>query len=180
MFETLKALLDHHGPHSKGIVWAHNSHIGDASATEMSARGETNIGEMCREEFGEACYAVGFGTDHGTVAAASDWDGAMEIKTVRPAMKHSYEMLCHDTRLANFMLPLRDRNSAHRRGLLDPRLERAIGVIYRPESELASHYFEAALPRQFDEYIWFDQTTAVTPIETKELVGLPDTYPFGV
>ena len=180
MFETLKSLLAHHGPHSKGIVWAHNSHIGDASATEMSARGEYNIGQLCRKEFGNACYAIGFGTDHGTVAAASDWGGAMEIKTVRPAMKNSYEKLCHDTGLPRFMLPLRDRDSAHARGLLEPRLERAIGVIYRPESELASHYFEAALPKQFDEYIWFDQTTAVTPIETKELAGLPDTYPFGV
>lgn len=180
MFETLKTLLAHHGPHSKGIVWAHNSHIGDASATEMSARGETNIGEQCRKEFGDGCYSVGFGTDHGTVAAASNWDSAMEIKAVRPATKHSYEKLCHDTGLPRFMLPLRDRNSAHGRGLLKPRLERAIGVIYRPESELASHYFEAALPRQFDEYIWFDETRAVTPIETRELVGLPETYPFGV
>jgi protein-L-isoaspartate(D-aspartate) O-methyltransferase len=180
MFETLKSLLAYHGPHSKGIVWAHNSHIGDASATEMSARGETNIGQLCRKEFGDACYAVGFGTDHGTVAAASDWDGPMEIKTVRPALKNSYEKLCHDTGLPRFMLPLRNRVSAHRRGLLEPRLERAIGVIYRPESELASHYFEASLPKQFDEYIWFDQTTAVTPIKTEELVGLPETYPFGV
>ncbi len=159
MFETLKALLAHHGPHSKGIVWAHNSHIGDASATEMSARGEFNIGQLCRKEFGNASYAIGFGTDHGTVAAATDWGGPMEIKTVRPAMKNSYEKLCHDTGLPRFMLPLRDRTSAHGRGLLEPRLERAIGVIYRPESELASHYFEATLPKQFDEYIWFDQTT---------------------
>jgi len=180
MFETLKSLLAHHGPHSKGIVWAHNSHIGDASATEMSARGETNIGQLCRKEFGDACYAVGFGTDHGTVAAASDWGGAMEIKTVRPAMKNSYEKLCHDTGVPHFMLPLRDRANAHARGLLEPRLERAIGVIYRPETELASHYFEAVLPRQFDEFIWFDETRAVTPFKAQELEGLPDTYPFGV
>ena len=180
MFETLKSLLAHHGPNSKGIVWAHNSHIGDASATEMSARGEFNIGQLCRKEFGDACYAVGFGTDHGTVAAATDWGGAMEIKTVRPALKNSYEKLCHDTGIARFMLPLRDRTTAHGRGLLKPHLERAIGVIYRPESELASHYFEATLPKQFDEYIWFDRTTAVTPIKTEELVGMPETYPFGV
>lgn len=180
MFETLKALLAHHGPRSMGIVWAHNSHIGDASATEMSARGETNIGELCRKEYGDACYAIGFGTDHGTVAAASDWGGSMEIMTVRPALTNSYEKLCHDTGLPRFMLPLRDRTAAHGRGLLEPKLERAIGVIYRPESELASHYFEARLPRQFDEYIWFDQTAAVTPIKTEELVGLPETYPFGV
>lgn len=180
MFETLKALLAHHGPNSKGIVWAHNSHVGDASATEMSARGEFNIGQLCRKEFGNACYTIGFGTDHGTVAAASDWGDPMEIKTVRPALKNSYEKLCHDTGVPRFMLPLRDPASAHRRALLEPHLERAIGVIYRPESELASHYFEATLPKQFDEYIWFDQTKAVTPIKTAELVGLPETYPFGV
>ena len=180
MFETLKSLRAHHGPGSKGIVWAHNSHIGDASATEMSARGEHNLGQLCRKEFGNDCYAIGFGTDHGTVAAASDWDGPMEIKTVRPAMANSYEKLCHDARVPNFMLPLRDRDSAHVRGLLKPRLERAIGVIYRPESEGASHYFDAVLPRQFDEYIWFDETTAVTPFKTAELEGLPDTYPFGL
>jgi len=180
MFETLQTLLAHHGPRSKAIVWAHNSHVGDAAATEMSARGEINIGQLCRKEFGNRCYAIGFGTDHGTVAAASDWDGPMEIKSVRPAMKNSYEKLCHDTGMPRFMLGLRDRTSAHARGLMGPRLERAIGVIYRPESELASHYFEAVLPRQFDEYIWFDETKAVTPFKAEELEGLPDTYPFGL
>lgn len=180
MFGTLNALRAHHGPSSKGIVWAHNSHIGDASATEMSARGEHNIGQLCRKEFGNDCCAIGLGTDHGTVAAASDWGGPMEIKTVRPAMANSYEKLCHDTRIPNFMLPLRDHGAAHTRALLAPRLERAIGVIYRPESERASHYFDAVLPHQFDEYIWFDETTAVTPFKTAELEGLPDTYPFGV
>jgi len=180
MFETLKTLLAHHEPDSKGVVWAHNSHIGDASATEMSARGEHNIGQLCRHEFGRACYAIGFGTDHGTVAAATDWDGPMEIKSVRPALGNSYERLCHEAGVRRFMLGLRDRDSAHVRGLLTPRLERAIGVIYRPESERASHYFEAVLPRQFDEYIWFDETRAVTPFRTEELEGMPDTYPFGV
>jgi erythromycin esterase-like protein len=95
-------------------------------------------------------------------------------------MKNSYEKLCHDTGVPHFMLPLRDRANAHARGLLEPRLERAIGVIYRPETELASHYFEAVLPRQFDEFIWFDETRAVTPFKARELEGLPDTYPFGV
>ena len=146
-------------PASKAIVWAHNSHIGNAAATEMSARGEFNIGQLCRKKFGDRCYAIGFGTDHGTVAAASDWDGPMEIKTVRPALNNTYEKLCHETGVPRFMLALRDRASAPARGLMQPRLERAIGVIYRPESELASHYFEAVLPRQFDEYIWFDETT---------------------
>jgi protein-L-isoaspartate(D-aspartate) O-methyltransferase len=180
MFETLKTLLDHHGPQSKAIVWAHNSHIGDAAATEMHARGEHNIGHLCRNEFGDRCYSIGFGTNRGTVAAASDWDGPLEIKIVRPALKQSYEKLCHDTGLPRFMLPLRDHAAPHSLSLIKPRLERAIGVIYRPETERASHYFEAVLPRQFDEYIWFDETRAVTPFKTQELEGLPDTYPFGV
>jgi protein-L-isoaspartate(D-aspartate) O-methyltransferase len=180
MFNTLKTLLAYHGEHSKGIVWAHNSHIGNAAATEMSARGEHNIGQLCRMEFGQNCYAIGFGTDHGTVAAASEWGGPMEIKDVRPSVKESVERLCHETETQHFMLGLRDRDAAHTKVLSRPRLERAIGVIYRPESELASHYFEAVLPRQFDEYIWFDETRAVAPLNTYELKGLPDTYPFGV
>jgi protein-L-isoaspartate(D-aspartate) O-methyltransferase len=181
MFETLKTLLAYHGADSKAIVWAHNSHVGDAAATEMSSRGEFNIGQLCRKEFGNKAYAIGFGTNSGTVAAASDWDGPMEIKTVRPALENSYERLCHETGVANFMLSLRDRLSAGvRSGLSRPRLERAIGVIYRPETELASHYFQAVLPRQFDEYIWIDETCAVTPFKTAELEGLPDTYPFGL
>ncbi len=181
MFETLKNLLSFHGPHSKGIVWAHNSHVGDSAATEMSARDEYNIGHLCREEFGHGCYSVGFGTNTGTVAAASNWDEPMQIKTVRPALAGSYERLCHETEAPRFLLPLREAGPGARAAqLLKPRLERAIGVIYRPETELQSHYFEAVLPRQFDEYIWFDETKAVTPIGAEELKGLPDTYPFGL
>jgi protein-L-isoaspartate(D-aspartate) O-methyltransferase len=180
MFNTLETLLAYHGERSKGIVWAHNSHIGNAEATEMSARGEHNIGQLCRKEFGQNCYAIGFGTDHGTVAAASEWGGPMEIKDVRPSVKESVERLCHESETPHFMLGLRDREAAHTKGLLKPRLERAIGVIYRPESELASHYFEAVLPWQFDEYVWFDETQAVAPLKTHEVKGLPDTYPFGV
>ena len=180
MFNTLKTLLAYHGETSKGIVWAHNSHIGNAAATEMSARGEHNIGQLCREEFGQNCYAIGFGTDHGTVAAASEWGGPMEIKDVRPSLNDSIERVCHESETPHFMLRLRDGDPADTKGLLTPRLERAIGVIYRPESELASHYFNVVLPRQFDEYIWFDDSRAVTPLKTHELKGLPDTYPFGV
>ncbi len=181
MFETLKTLIAFHGPESKAIVWAHNSHVGDAAATEMSARGEYNIGHLCREEFGAGAYIIGFGTNSGTVAAATDWDGPMEVKIVRPALERSYEGLFHNAGHPRFMLPLRDRvPAAVRSGLSKPRIERAIGVIYRPETELASHYFQAILPRQFDEYIWFDETRAVTPFGTEELAGLPDTYPFGL
>ncbi|MEX2481503.1 MAG: protein-L-isoaspartate(D-aspartate) O-methyltransferase [Gammaproteobacteria bacterium] len=181
MFQTLETMLKFRGSRSKAVVWAHNSHVGDATATEMSARGEHNIGQLCREAFGDQLYTIGFGTDSGTVAAASDWDGEMQIKTVRAALDGSYEKLCHQARAANFMLPLQDfRRAGRDHGLLEPRLERAIGVIYRPETERASHYFQALLPYQFDEYVWFDKTHAVRPIETHELEGLPDTYPFGL
>ncbi len=181
MFDTLKNLLTFHGPHAKGIVWAHNSHVGDSAATEMSTRDEYNIGHLCRQEFGDLSYSIGFGTNSGTVAAASNWDEPMQVKTVRPGLAGSYERLCHETGDQRFLLPLRGLGSTTLLGgLLQPRLERAIGVIYRPETELQSHYFEAVLPRQFDEYIWFDETKAVTPLNTEELKGLPDTYPFGL
>lgn len=180
MFETLERVLDEHGEESRAVVWAHNSHIGDASATEMSARGEHNIGQLCREAFGERSRHVGFGTDRGTVAAASAWDSPMEIKQVQPSHPQSYERLFHLTREAGLITPLRDERSPVVQELGNPRLERAIGVVYRPETELASHYFEARLPRQFDEYVWVDESSAVTPLTTAELQGVPDTYPFGV
>ncbi len=180
MFETLKNLLQFHGPTSKAIVWAHNSHVGDSTATEMAARNEYNIGNLCRQGFGNSCYSIGFGTNTGTVAAASNWDEPMEIKTIVPALPGSYERLFHESSEPRLLLPLRNLLPALEAGLMRPRLERAIGVIYRPDSELQSHYFEAVLPRQFDEYVWFDETRAVTPLHTEELKGLPETYPFGL
>jgi protein-L-isoaspartate(D-aspartate) O-methyltransferase len=180
MFSSLLSLLDFRGPECKAVVWEHNSHIGDASATEMAARGELNVGQLCREQWGDDVYSIGFGTDSGTVAAASYWDGPMEVKDVRPSHPRSYEFLCHESGVDAFLLPLRHSDEQLRRELEQPRLERAIGVIYRPETELASHYFQAVLPRQFDEYLWLDQTTAVRPLETHELIGVPETYPFGL
>jgi protein-L-isoaspartate(D-aspartate) O-methyltransferase len=179
MFETLERTLESRGSGSKAVVWAHNSHLGDASATELGARGEINVGELCRRRYGAAVYAVGFGTDRGTVAAASNWDGPMETMDVRPAHPDSYERLCHQTGVPHFLLDLR-RPDELRDALLEPRLERAIGVIYRPETELASHYFRAHLPRQFDEFAWFDESTAIRPLTSRELKGVPDTYPFGL
>jgi protein-L-isoaspartate(D-aspartate) O-methyltransferase len=179
MFDTLNRVVAAHGAASRAVVWAHNSHVGDASATELGARGEINIGELCRKRFGSSAYAVGFGTDRGTVAAASNWDAPMSIKTVRPSHEHSYERICHDTGVERFLLGLREAGPL-RQALLEQRLERAIGVIYRPETEMASHYFAAHLPKQFDEYIWFDETSAIHPLETRELAGLPETYPFGL
>jgi protein-L-isoaspartate(D-aspartate) O-methyltransferase len=181
MFETLQNILEFHGPKSRAVIWAHNSHIGDASATEMSARGEHNIGELCRKGYPGQTYHIGFGTDHGTVAAASSWDGPMEVKSVIPSHPQSYERQFHLTNVPGMLLPLRAGHELDvATELSRPRLERAIGVIYRPETELASHYFEAELPRQFDEYIWIDKTRAITPLATGQIKGVPDTYPFGV
>lgn len=177
MFEVLETLLDFRGPDSKAVVWAHNSHVGDARATEMSARRELNLGQLARERFGSGSAHIGFGTHHGQVAAASDWGGPMEVKTVRPSHEKSYERVCHDAGHRAFVL---DLHGGAEESLLEPRLERAIGVVYRPETELASHYFQAVLPRQFDEYVWLDETHAVEPISTRELEGTPDTYPFGL
>jgi protein-L-isoaspartate(D-aspartate) O-methyltransferase len=166
MFETLEALLAFHGPRSKAVVWAHNSHLGDASATAMARRGELNLGQLVRERFEDDAYLIGFGTDHGTVAAATDWDGPMEVKRVRPSHADSYERLCHDSGAGAFLLALGGASARTDLGdaLLPARLERAIGVIYRPDTELLSHYFEARLPEQFDEWIWFDETAAVGPL----------------
>jgi protein-L-isoaspartate(D-aspartate) O-methyltransferase len=181
MFETLEHVLDARGPHSKAVVWAHNSHIGDARYTEMGAvREELNIGQLCRERFGEAAALIGFGTHTGSVAAASDWGGDMEIKRVRPSHRESYERLCHDAGVARFLLDLQPQQPMRRR-LLEPRLERFIGVIYRPDTELMSHYTDASLPQQFDAFVWFDETTAVTPLGPEHAKpGVPDTYPFGL
>jgi protein-L-isoaspartate(D-aspartate) O-methyltransferase len=163
------------------VIWAHNSHVGNSEATEMAVRGEYNLGHLCRRVFGSQAYLIGFGTHGGTVAAASEWGGPMEVKEVRPSQAGSYERLCHATGHAHFLLDLRGEGDLRGpQALGKERLERAIGVIYRPETELASHYFRAHLPRQFDEYVWFDGTRAIKPLDTTELKGLPDTYPFGV
>nr|WP_255543110.1 erythromycin esterase family protein [Azospirillum sp. INR13] len=145
-------------------------------------RDELNIGQLCRERFGAEAALIGFGTHSGTVAAATDWNGAMEVKRVRPSRSDSYERLCHDAGVPRFLLDLQaERSGAVRRALLTPRLERFIGVIYRPETELWSHYSEATLPGQFDAWVWFDETAAVTPLGPEHArTDVPDTYPFGV
>ncbi len=180
MFETLNHLLAFHGAHSKAVIWAHNSHIGNAAATEMGARNEINIGHLCQQQLGRDAYKIGFGTHLGTVAAASHWGEPMEVKVVRPSHPASYERLCHDAGLDAFLLPLRDARQPVVRALQEARLERAIGVIYRPETELASHYFNASLPNQFDEYIWFDETRAIDPLGPETGEGAPETFPFGL
>jgi erythromycin esterase-like protein len=145
------------------------------------ARDEINIGQLCREKFGDGAVLIGFGTDRGTVAAADDWDGPMKIKTVRPAHRESYERLCRDSEIPRFLLDLRKgRHDDLRSVLMQSRLERAIGVIYRPQTELASHYFDAHLPDQFDGYVWFEETQAIRPLPAEPRPGMPETYPFGL
>jgi len=182
MAETLEHLLEHRGPDSKALVWAHNSHIGDASATEMgTVRAEHNIGQLVRQRWGDKCALVGFGTHTGTVTAASDWDGDHETKRVLPSRADSYERACHDSGVARFLLDLAPgRHEALRRRLAEPLLERFIGVIYRPDTERWSHYSHAVLPDQFDAWVWFDETSALKPLVMHEPhEGVPDTFPFG-
>ncbi|HEX4741562.1 MAG TPA: protein-L-isoaspartate(D-aspartate) O-methyltransferase, partial [Caulobacteraceae bacterium] len=141
MFETLEAILEAKGPQARAVVWAHNSHIGDASKTEMGlVREELNIGQLCREKFGKDAALIGLGTHTGTVACASDWDAPMEVKRVNPSRPDSYERLAHDSGVARFLLDVREgRHDGVRQRLLEPRLERFIGVIYRPDTERWSH-----------------------------------------
>lgn len=182
MFETLQHLLGMRGSEAKAVVWAHNSHIGNAAATSMGWQGEFNIGELCRSAYGDGVALIGFGTDRGTVAAASEWDGPVEIKTVLPARADSYEHMYRRSGMARALTDWWRRDD--RDDLVDilgqPRLERAIGVIYRPETELASHYFRAVLPEQFDAYVWFNETIAITPFGRDETSRAAETYPFGL
>ena len=183
MFDTLRALLERRGPAAKAVVWAHNSHIGNAAATGMGWSGEFNIGELCRTAFGEEAALIGFGTDHGTVACASDWGGEMEIKQVRPVRPDSHEALFNAAAPPCSLTDLRPQVAPElRAALAEPRLERAIGVIYRPETERQSHYFEAVLPEQFDAFVWFAETRAVTPLPGAEEggTGEAETFPFGL
>src|SRR5437588_833561 len=185
MVETIEALVAHlnGSRQTKAIVWAHNSHLGDARATEMSEHGEFNVGQLIRERFGNEVVLVGFSTHRGTVTAASDWGADAERKNVRPALRGSYEELFHETGSGRFWINLRNASEKAARALHELRLERAIGVIYRPESERLSHYFHARLSKQFDAVIHIDETRAVEPLERTSIWDrgeLPQTYPFKV
>ena len=184
MAETLSCLvdfLDRGKPRTKVVIWAHNSHLGDARATQMGVRGEWNLGQLVRERFGRDAVLVGFSTYHGTVTAASSWDAPAELKPVVPALEGSYEALFHDVGVERFMLTFPGRRVA---GLGEPRLERAIGVIYRPDTERASHYFYSSLPVQFDAVIHIDRTRGVEPLERTaewtQWAEVPETFPSGV
>jgi len=180
MLETLEALIDHvrrTSGHARAVVWAHNSHLGDARATQMGEQGELNLGQLVRERFGQQARSVGFTTHTGTVTAASNWDDPAERKHVRPSLAGTYERLFHDADIDRFFLLLQDAEV--REALTSPRLERAIGVIYRPDTERASHYFRARLADQFDAVIHIDHTHALEPLEPWALdeADLPETYP---
>lgn len=165
MTDTLEALHGHIGKHAEPriVVWAHNSHLGDARATQMGRAGEVNVGQLVRERFRERSFSIGFTTFSGSVTAASDWDGPAELKRVRPALEGSYEWLFHEVGVGTFLLPLSDRPLSD--ALAPSRLQRAIGVVYRPDTERVSHYFHASLPHQFDAIIHVDETTALQPLD---------------
>jgi len=182
MSDTLNALQQHlsrgTGDTARVAVWEHNTHIGDARATDMHARGDYNLGQRVREHHGEACALVGFTTAEGTVFAASQWDGLAVEKTIRPPLIDSYEALFHRTGLKAFYLPLDDGAGEVLRA---PRLERAIGVIYRPDSERASHYFRCHLSDQFDAVLHYDRSRAVEPVDPvpERDRREPETWPSG-
>lgn len=186
MFQTLGRVLKHRGPDAKAIVWAHNSHIGDARATDMGwSRDELNIGQLCKETYQDQALAIGCDTYYGTVAAAHRWGADMNVMKVRPGMAGSVEGLMHATGVRNFVLDLREGkcDPKLREALMKRRLERFIGVVYRPDTERQSHYSAVVLPRQFDALLWFDETNTV---ETRDVhqphanAAVADTWPFAL
>jgi erythromycin esterase-like protein len=185
MFETLTALMRHQerlGRPARAVVWEHNSHIGDSRATEFAQRGQLNIGQLARQKFGNACCLVGFTTYQGEVFAAPEWGAEGALEVVREALPGSYEDLFHRVDVEQFVLPLRNDRPLSSM-LARPRLERAIGVVYLPQTERHSHYFNARLSEQFDAVIHVDTTCAVTPISTMPKRGFeepPETFPSGM
>ena len=185
MFETLQALRSHlgrAGGAARIVVWAHNSHLGDARATEMAKWGELNLGQLVRESYGNEALSIGFTTYTGTVMAADNWGETGRIMKVRPGLRGSYEDLFHREDRKSLLVPIRGYRE-NTEFLSEPRLERAIGVIYRPESERTSHYFDARLAQQFDAVIHMDTTRAleaidhgVEPIPEEA----PETFPSGI
>lgn len=179
MFDTLERLLALRGPDAKAVVWAHNSHIGDAGATAMGESGEFNIGQLARAKYRNRTVAIGFSTDRGEVMAADDWGAPPRIKQILPSRADSWERVFRDAGRPRSLTTWRDDPELAEHLALR-RLERAIGVIYRPDTERWSHYFDAHLSRQFDALVWFEQTTPVTPLPGSAPTGAPDIYPFGL
>ncbi|OWV87483.1 protein-L-isoaspartate O-methyltransferase [Rhizobium sp. R635] len=180
MADTIEHLLEFHGPAAKIIIWAHNSHIGDARYTDMAAaRDELNLGQLCRQRFDGMTSLIGLGTHSGAVIAASDWDGQAETKQVNPSLPESCERLCHDSEKPRFLLDFKASEELHAR-LVEQRLQRFIGVIYRPDTERLSHYMPTSLSRQYDAFLWFDETRALSPLGPPEPdTGDRETFPYG-
>jgi erythromycin esterase-like protein len=186
MAETLQALSTHlqerSGTPPRIAVWAHNSHLGDASATAMADQGEWNVGQLMRQRWPGEVFLLGFTTYAGTVRAASEWDEPAQIKRVRPGLSGSWEALFHAVGHESFLL-LPDESLRSR--LDQPLLERAIGVIYLPESERRSHYLTARIGAQFDAVIHLDTTRALESLPDVEPqpgseIEVPETFPAGV
>lgn len=182
MFEMLNFIIESYKKKNintpKIIIWAHNTHVGDASATEFTQRGEFNIGQLIREKFGAKSVSIGFMTYTGTVSAASNWHSPVERKFVRNSLMGSFEFLFHEIKINQFLLGLKNKKL-----ILPVLLERAIGVVYKPETERSSHYFYANLQKQFDFIIYIDKTTALEPLDKNRIwiAGeFPETYPFGL
>ena len=187
MVDTLDALVIHlgrlRGIPARVVVWAHNSYVGDARATEVASEGQLDVGQLVRERHPRDCRLVGFTTFTATVTAADDWGGPAERKRVRPALRDSYERLFHGVDEKAFSIAVAQAPPAAAEVLRTPRLERAIGVVYRPRTERQSHYFRARLADQFDALIHIDETRAVEPLERTarwEEGEVPETFPFAV
>jgi erythromycin esterase-like protein len=185
MFETLIRILNFRGEDSRAVVWAHNSHVGDARAMTKASRTQINLGQLAKQRFGKDALILGCGTYTGTVAAAEDWGADMKIMELNPALEDSYEYLMHQAGEETFLLDLREGKCDEmlRKELLKKRLERFVGVIYHPDEERESNYASVELPRQFDGYVWFEKTTAVRPLEKHqpdEPLEFDASYPFGL
>lgn len=170
-----------YGRPSKLIVWAHNSHIGDASATQQGKSGEINLGHLMRKKYLSETYLLGFMTYQGFVIAADQWGGPTKIKVVQQALENSYENWFHKLSIKNFLMLIKEQEKIETK-LPTHLLQRAIGVIYLPETERQNHYFYANLVNQYDALIYFDKTRAVKPLEKIDPYPdheMPETYPTG-
>jgi erythromycin esterase-like protein len=180
MFETLQRVMAAHSEGAKAVVWAHNSHIGDARATGMGAMGEINLGQLAREEWGEEAVLIGFGTDRGTVTAAAAWDGPPETMEVNTSLPESWGALMREAGLDRFLLDLREIEGPLAEALAAERIERYIGVLYMRQTELPSHYIASAIGQEYDAYIWLEETRAVEPVPLEEIEMLPEEHPFAL
>lgn len=182
LFETLQALLAARGPEARAVVWAHNAQVGDARATDMGLiRDQVSLGQLCREAYQDSAVLIGLGAHGGAAACAPEWDGPLQVRPLCPSLVESHERQAHDTGIDRFLLDLRPNNANGpiRRALAEPRPQRFIGPVYRPETERWSHHMECRLPDQFDAYVWFDETTPLTPLPPPK-AGQSELWPFGL